>query len=140
MNLDFHCLTDSQYEGAGIFDSPLYIRNGETGTRGPLILSHFHLNRKRNLVLGAMNAEHAVYLDRRGSLRFDFSFDTIRPECNFGIAGTLQNLPMHPAVPRIAPAMATGGVYDDLTRDRPSRGIELNCAMLEIECAVYGVE
>src|SRR6266567_2235975 len=137
---DLYRIIDPQEQRTRIFHSPLRIGNGEVDGRSPVIRGYFYFSRYHDLVVDAMNVEHAVNPDGRFSLAGYRAFNPIGMKSNFWIAIAFQNFFVHLAVAHAAAALAAAGIDYDLARDLPRCRLELQGATLQLKRSANGVK
>ena len=106
----------------------------------PMVRGHLNLDGQRHLVVGTVNAEHTVDLDRGCALGKDFTFNAIRPENDVGVFFALQNFLMHLLVTHPITAMAAGGIKYYFATDVAGRWVVVHPPPFKIKTSVYRVE
>lgn len=138
VDLDF--FIDVEGEVAGIFHSPLDIRDGEGAGGVELVAADLYLHGDVDLVLGAEEGEGAVDFEGRVAGGVEGSGEVCGgKDDGFEVSG-FEYFVGHAAVAASVAALAAGGVDDDGAAGGAGGGVEVYVSLLHVKCAVDGVE
>src|SRR5579883_2130942 len=118
---------------ARILHPPADIWNLELRVRRPVIARKLGLDRDAQLVLGAVNAKHAVHGQLRSNAPGDFSVEPVPPKSDLGVPRALQNLLAHFPVAPVVAGLPAGRVEHGFSENRPAGRVELQFALLAME-------
>lgn len=138
--IDRYVLAYAEYEVAGVFDAPLHVGNSKVGLDGETVRSglhgHVHLHRVVLPVQVKDSVDNKVAVNRFAEI----AFDMVGAECDQLISIALEDAFVHPMITRGVAALPAGCVDLDQAARCSRERVAANGPLLELECAVHGVQ
>ena len=136
---DVHFTVHVQEHLAGILHAPVLIRHDEAAGSRDSTAVVLYRHGQREVVIGAVDFEHALHLDAGFSLLGKAANHALGKECDLGIVRALEDLVVHVGVAIVIATLAAGRVHHNLAGGVARLRIEPYAAALQLERAVYRV-